>query len=264
MALVVLQGLPARFSPETVRLASYMGYRTTMPHDHDPCWHPLEAAFSSHDAEACLVVKPGMRNVLLFGDSHANHLRPGLAAAYPDLNIREAASSGCTPLLTPKAMALQPCRDMLAFMFGEYLPQHPGGWVIVSANWAGKDVAGAAQTVDWLNARGFHVILSGPVVRYRLPLSELLALATWRHDPGLIDRFRAPGAEQLDAQFAAVAAQHGARYLSPYRAICAIGAACRTVADNGVPVQWDEAHLTNDGALMVARQAPLADIPVTP
>jgi hypothetical protein len=136
--------------------------------------------------------------------------------------------------------------------------------VIVAANWSPKDLAGAAQTVDWLNARGFHVILAGPVVRYRLPLSELLALATRRHNPGLVDRFRTPGSEELDAQFAAVAAQHGARYLSPYRAICAVGAACRTVADNGVPVQWDEAHLTSDGALMVARQAPLADIPATP
>jgi peptidoglycan/LPS O-acetylase OafA/YrhL len=265
VALVTLQGVPARFSPETVRLASYLAYTKIAPHPNTACsLKPVSTAFETYDPAKCLAIKSGARNLLLFGDSHAAHLRSGLAANYPDLNIRVATASGCKPVLTPSEKSRPECLKLLAYMFGDYLPRHRGGWVMLSARWSPKDVVAAGQSIDWLRSRGFNVILSGPVGAYQLPLAELLALSAQRHDPRLVDRFRDPAAREADAAFAKVAERHGALYVSPYRALCPSGSACRTIADDGAPVQWDEAHLTHEGSLLVAAQAPLAGIPVAP
>lgn len=263
VALVVLHGVPGRFAPETARIAAHLAYPEITPHPNSRCWIKPGAAFETYDPAACLATKPGVRNVLLFGDSHAAHLRSGLAATYPDLNIREATASGCKPVLSPGPKSRPECRQLLAYMFGDYLPRHPGGWVLISARWDVHDLAAAARSIDWLRAHGFRVILSGPVVTYRLPLSQLLALSMQRHEMKLADRFRDPAAGGLDTAFADVARRHGALYISPYRALCASGPSCRTLAADGAPLQWDEAHLTHEGSLLVAASAPIASIAVT-
>jgi peptidoglycan/LPS O-acetylase OafA/YrhL len=262
LAIISLQGLPGRLSPDAARLAYFMQYRKFAPHPNTACsLQPNAGAVAGYDVQSCLRVKPGVRNVLLMGDSHAGNLRSGLAGAYPDLNIRVATMSGCKPLLVRRAKFAE-CARLRELMYGDYLPRHPGGWVILSARWAAGDLNEAARAVDWLKAHGFNVILSGPVVTYRLPLSQLTALSAQRHDPKLPDRFRDPGAAKLDAAFAEVARRHGAIYMSPYRALCGGGPACWTVANNGAPVQWDESHLTYEGSLLVAANAPVNLIPV--
>jgi peptidoglycan/LPS O-acetylase OafA/YrhL len=264
LAFIVLHGVPTRFSPQAVQIASNLDRTQVRGHPNTPCSLKPDAPITDYHPDTCLAVKHGVRNVLLFGDSHAAHLRAGLETTYPDLNIRLATASGCKPVLVIQPKFRPECRQLLAYMFGDYLPHHPGGWVIISGRWGPDDLGPAAQSVDWFKAHGFKVILSGPVVAYRMPLSQLAALAAQRHAPTLADQFRIPGGAALDAAFADVARRHGALYLSPYHALCGSGPSCRTLASDGEPVQWDEAHLTYEGSLLVAAGAPIDHIPVTP
>ena len=62
---------------------------------HDPACRPTDRRKTIF----CLRVVPGMRNVLLAGDSHANHLWPALLETFPHTHFLASVQIGCRPLL---------------------------------------------------------------------------------------------------------------------------------------------------------------------
>ena len=61
---------------------------------------------------------------------------------------------------------------------------------------------------------------------------------------------------RLDARFVDFAQREGFPYISAYRAICPDQ--CQRLAANGMPLQYDTAHLTDEGSLFMAeRLAPM-------
>jgi len=194
--------------------------------------------------------------MLLMGDSHAAQLWASLSKAFPDINILQATASGCTPTIANRPIENQSCTRLKAFLFDDYLPRRLVDWIIVAGNWWQDDVANAAATVRWLRGHGFKVILVGPVVRYKLPLPALLARATERGNPSLVDSMRREDSAPLDEAFRRIAREEGVRYLSQYQALCG-AAACATTDRGGYPVQSDEGHLTLAGARLVAAMFPV-------
>jgi peptidoglycan/LPS O-acetylase OafA/YrhL len=79
-------------------LNAYRNYNAQQLFRIDRC--DVESRLPHEPMPECLVRQPGQAAIFLWGDSHAEHLYPGLAAAYPQgVSILQVTSSGCAPLL---------------------------------------------------------------------------------------------------------------------------------------------------------------------
>ena len=254
-ALVLSGGFPQRFDPHVLQIAGYDNDSSTNDFRTGRCFISSRDGFADFDRATCLRTDPGRPNLLILGDSHAAHLWAGMAAAHPRLNFLQGTASGCKPLIAPGAHDAERCRKLMQFLFDDYLKQEGKLQVLLAASWDEEDLAPLAATLDGLRARHIPVIVAGPIVRYQLPLPQLVALATTRGKPAIVDALRQPDGAALDSRVEAVARQHGAGYFSTWRALCG-PATCATTTADGMPLQFDYGHLTRAGSLLVARSFP--------
>jgi peptidoglycan/LPS O-acetylase OafA/YrhL len=255
-AIMQMNGLPKRFSGETVQLASYMARDDDTV--RNPCQVGLYAPNGTFSPAACLEQSDDRPNVLLIGDSHANHLRHGLDARYGNIAFQQATAAGCRVTLVAAERETPTCAAFRAQLF-ERLERDPPEWVLISLFWSGQPFGSLEPTVKWLRQQGIKVIISGPVVRYEVAMPHVLALANHRGDPQIVERARLPGTRDLDARFRDFARSIGALYMSNYSAMCPDDE-CVTVLPNGQPVQLDSHHLTTGGSYLVAEAFPAAAV----
>src|SRR5262249_57375933 len=83
-------------------------------------------------------------------------------------------------------------------------------------------------------------------------LPRLLAFPIQGDDPGLLDQIRLD-LSGLDAKMRTLAEQKGADYVSMLDALCK-GGSCETLAAPGVPLQYDDGHLTREGSVAAAER----------
>ena len=57
----------------------------------------------------------------------------------------------------------------------------------------------------------------------------------------------------MDDELAALAAQHGAQYVSLLRLLCS-GYSCLNRDDKDLPLLFDDEHFTTEGSILVARK----------
>lgn len=251
IGLVVTRGLPQRFSPEIARIADFIDN----PPPNDKCFIGRLSTAGSYDYNGCLRIDPARPNVLVLGDSHANHLVPGLRQIYPAINFQETAVAGCRMTVNVTGDLAPDCATFRQRMFGDYLPRLRPRWVVLSNFWGWETVDQIGPTLDWFRTHGIGVILVGPVTRYEVPLPLVLATARRRGTDEPLQRLRIAYIPDLDRRIAAIARDHGVAYLSPYQQLCP-GGQCITVAPNGDPVQYDYGHLTEAGSRIVAAGFP--------
>jgi len=259
-ALVVSKGWPNRYPPQVVRVAEMLHPLKATPSQKDRCFLTTDMPTRDYDVAFCRDRRdPNNRNILLMGDSHSAHLWYGLHNRYPQLNILQYAFAGCKPVLTQQPRVDSRCAAMMRDMFANYLGKRRIDWVILAANWKQEDLPAIAETLSWLHSHGIHAVLAGPVVHYKLPLPQLLALSIARSDPTLVNRYRSAGDPQLDEQVAKIAHDHGAIYFSTYRTLCRKGS-CEIMDADGIPLEFDQAHFTATGSMRVARGFPIEQV----
>jgi peptidoglycan/LPS O-acetylase OafA/YrhL len=254
--LVALHGVPGRFSPDVVRLAAVADDASPNDFRIGKCFISSSYSFSDFDPAQCLMRIDAKRNVLIMGDSHAGHLWSGLAERYPEVNFEQATASGCRPLLPSDNKGEIRCTELMAYLFETYLPTAKLDAVILSGNWQQDDLEAVGAVLEWFRSHGIKVILSGPIVRYDAALPLILALALQRHQPALIERSRTADIDVLDTEFAGLANAHNVTYFSAYKALCD-ARKCQTLDDAGVPIQFDNAHLTHAGSVILAGRFPM-------
>jgi peptidoglycan/LPS O-acetylase OafA/YrhL len=261
--IMASRGLPSRYDDRVGSLASVLGYSYYKPFRAHQCFLDSGDTFKSFDPGVCLSESSREPNVLLIGDSHAAHLWDGLQKVFSRTNVMQATAAICKPFyfeqqnivgLQNIGEFLKQCNLLMGFIYNEYLMSHHPELVILAVRWSFEDEEGLAGTLDWLKQRQFAVLVVGPDPNWYLPVPILAALAAERNDPGLIERHfdNARGAA-LDERFAALAAAHGAKYVSIYKALCK-AAGCRTLGDSGLPLMFDYSHLTAEGSELVAKQ----------
>ena len=251
---VTSNGIPTRFSPDVLALASYTngGWSESQWTGH--CF-----AYAAHPEiqPQCLVPTSGRPDVLLFGDSHAAHLSYGLATAFPEIDLLQATASNCKPLLTSRNSPDAFCRQIIATVFDHFLPDHPPNGVILSAFWDPSDAKPLAETVAYLHAAHLRVDVLGPSAAYDQPLPDLLVKSIFRRDPTLPSHHLNLTASQFqafDESLANAALSNGAyRYISIRELMCP-ASQCVEYAVPGIPVQFDATHFTNAGSLLVAQR----------
>jgi len=219
---------------------------------HGPCFlTPESVGAAAFDFASCLSISPGQKNVLILGDSHAAHLRPGLSAEFPHIHFLQATAVGCKPLVSSQGAAR--CTTLRDQVIDQWLPLHRVDTIVVSARWSRSDIAAFAATAGRLKEYADRVVMLGPTPEYDRPLASLLA---WEQQQGLHEGsfargFLRPGPAPLDATLAALALPAGVSYVSSYQAFCQPECRVRTVA--GAPMQFDYGHLTREGSAVLAQ-----------
>lgn len=260
--LILFSGALTRWSPDAIRVASYLDYRPEEQFRQGTCF--VDGLLGQkYNAAECLVSKSGEKNYLLIGDSHAAALWYGLSHTFAGVNTMQATASGCKPVIedrfTPGAIGRlrerqSECRDVIGSIFNNYLPSHPPDALLIAANWDPEDIPGLRGTLQWTTGRGIPTILFGPMVAYDAPLPRLLALSIQAHDRALPDSHLLMKYWPLDADMRKLAGQFpGVKYVSLLAPMCE-GHSCTVYAGDGTPLEFDSNHYTKQGSLAVAER----------
>ena len=250
--LAGLEGVPSRFPPQVVRLASYLAYDPGAAFRQGRCY--LDNDRESLDEAMCLHVASDRPNYLLMGDSFAAHLWLGLSRALPNVNVLQASMGQCRPVVIAAAVFDSgACTKLRNRLFGMFLEETKVDRVLLAAAWKDKDIAPLLSTLDALRARGLDVTVLGPLVEYDQPLPRLLADEILRNDPSIARRMRDASIPVRDQTMRALVTARGATYVSLYDAACP-GDICQELTQDGVPVQFDTGHLTAEGSIVIAQR----------
>lgn len=258
-AFLLFGGLPARFSLQAVRVASWLDSSDTASrYRTGSCFLTSDLTLASFNRDGCLHESPTHPNVLLFGDSHAAQLDYGLVRAFPELNFLQATAALCLPVDHHTQLGRRHARDCVQltdYILNDYLPTARNiSVVLLSGHWTRSDLDGLDSTIRHVQSLGIPVALIGPAIEYDAPLPRLLAFSLQDNDPTLAQRHQVAAVRTLDTTMATLARDRWhVPYFSWFDTLCPNGP-CEEYAAPGIPLEQDEAHLTGPGSLAVARK----------
>jgi peptidoglycan/LPS O-acetylase OafA/YrhL len=252
---LALHGLPDRFPLQARKVAEYLDQERT--HDQfrtDTCFMTArDWDFDKFDPAACMPADPSKGTMLILGDSHAAHLWWGMNAVHSDrLNVMQATSAGCKPVLEQRPRQFPGCTRLMTYVLTQYLPSHHVDTLLLGARWESGDLPSLAKTLEWLRSQHVHVVLFGPMLQYDAPLPRLLAMSIRQNDPDLPALHRVTAMSALDVGMAASAkSEWRVPYVSLIDLLCDKDD-CVKYAGTDVPLLSDYGHLTKDGSVLVA------------
>jgi len=243
-------GLPQRLSPEAQRYAAMLDkHKYFGIYDRGTCFLDYDQGADDYDPTACLTAdKPG--GVLIYGDSFAAHLFPGLRALDSDEAVRQYTATSCRPIRT----ANERCNAFYDRFLSEILPRARASTVVLSAFWApyfnrlgpAEFKSRVAATVAAIQTTGKRVVLFGQTPTYHRPVPYTLALAG-----RAMNRLPARDAHLTNAVLRDIAQQAGAVFLDPYAVAC--DELTCVAARDGEPFHWDFGHFTLEGSKFYAK-----------
>jgi peptidoglycan/LPS O-acetylase OafA/YrhL len=197
-------------------------------------------------------------SVLLWGDSHAQHLRHGLQSQLPaDVALMQVATAGCAPSLTDRQPdALGSCNRSNRFALELIDARKPH--TVVIAQGARHDRTDWAALAADLRRRGVHqVLLVGPVPKWKPALHRVVARDHWPAPPrelrGYLDSRTIDTDRLLSVKYRDTPSL---RYLSAIEVLCT-EQGCLTYLGDDVKtglITWDYGHLTPDSSLYLGER----------
>ncbi len=197
--------------------------------------------------------------IVLWGDSHAAHLWPGLKAAAEPGTAAQWTASGCPPFLN-EAFAKRPhCRDINDWVLRKVLETRPQVLILAGA-WVKHDEAtirrGLAETLSRLGADPSwrpRIVLVGSVPAWRKPLPKLLASDFLGGDERARSRNDLdPDMARRDALIRELAGGR-AEFFSPIAVACNDEGCLRYLEKDGarLPFAFDYGHMIEESSVMV-------------
>ena len=256
--------LPARFPAEVQALADF-SYRYEPVYRERVCYLTPDQPPAALAPE-CIERQPaGAPLVVLWGDSHAAHLYPGLhwLQGQQPFRLAEFAGSRCPPLLDVETPTQPFCQEMNR-TFLDALARLRPATVMLAARWRLYPLETLDRTVDAVRraAPSSRVVVVGPVPQWNTRLPQVL-LAYHRDHPREPVPARtafglAPYVWDFEQDVRGRVERAGAEYASAMNALCT-REGCVTKVPEGSDglTTWDEAHLTASGSMyLAARLAP--------
>jgi peptidoglycan/LPS O-acetylase OafA/YrhL len=250
--------LTGHFGAEAARIAAYgVRYPYAALFREGRCFLKPEQSLADYDQAACFDIDPRRENVLLWGDSQAAHLLPGLSAwsARKDLHLLQATASICPPLFGV-AIATRPHCRAFNDRIAQLLQQHPDIVVLLSAEWPHyEEILGTDEVVRALQATakrlgelGIRFVVIGPSIHWRQSLPGMLAHRAERKlDLDDTSMLIVASSFLIDRRLRA--ALPGLPYISILDTVCPDQRCPAFVGD--VPMAFDMNHLTKEASLMV-------------
>lgn len=194
---------------------------------------------------------------LLWGDSHAAHLYPGLKTRFgDDAGLVQRTASGCPPLAGQSIPNRPHCADIQNHVWEEIVAHRPAR-VTLAARWDSYDWHKLRDTVERLRLLGVkHIQLIGPVPQWHNGLPRQVAIAYRENGfSALPERLTSgvlPEPFFIDESMRATAEELGIDYVSPVQGFCDVEG-CRVLSpqSNSALVAWDDAHLTTEGSIFL-------------
>ena len=159
--------------------------------------------------------------VLIIGDSHAAHLAPGLAEAFPGSAISQVTAAGCRPVIDQPVNNYPFCADLVGGVMRDELSQGSHDLIVLAGRWEVSDLPALERTLEQLNSAGRNVLLVGPAAEWSQFVPRLL---TWAHERGigseLPDAMLIHERGELDADMAKLASATATPYFSIYSLQC--------------------------------------------
>lgn len=245
LGVTAVGGAPWRLSEREAQLASFLEYKTD--------FGKRVCAISSNSKPSkykCIGSAREQPNVLIFGDSHAQHFVKSLAEAYPSVYFTQLASTNCPPLIGTKGK--KACTDFVTNALQNIIPTKSFDAIIISSRWRIYDNSKLEKTISYLKQHTPRVIVFGQTMEYTADVPSILLRSnllrrsiSLREAAANFERFA-----QLNDQLMKRLARLGVEFYSPAQAICPQGN-CALLTLDGTPYQWDNAHLTSRGAMEV-------------
>lgn len=194
------------------------------------------------------------RNILLWGDSYANHYKSTIINGnyFPSYNIYGVSKFSCPPYYGIKGKS--ELDDDKCWDFNNYVLDNLKSFdkIIISANWwsYSRDPSFIDNVYSLMKAvsdKGIEIIFLGvsPVYHTRIP--HIIARDMLYGD-GDLDRYQIEFDQSLDTQLKSVVTQFG-NYYSLYNLLCD-NSICRFRDENGA-YHIDNGHLSKYGAKVI-------------
>jgi peptidoglycan/LPS O-acetylase OafA/YrhL len=202
-----------------------------------------------YDESECIRVGD-KTNVLLIGDSHAAHYYTAMNEYFSGSHISQVTAAGCRPIIS--YVGKEYCTALIRRAFEEYLNKYEFDLVVLAGRWSIDDLTGLQNTLEFLKAKNIKIMLIGPVIEYVQPLPVLLA--RFGREDHTVSNNKIEGARiytnriQINNSIARIAKVNHISYVSPIQTMCP-DRKCITILSNGEPIQFDNGHLTYNGAL---------------
>jgi peptidoglycan/LPS O-acetylase OafA/YrhL len=261
-------GLSFRYPAEIRRLAAYDYNRERTLHEaayrDDTCF----ASFAYREPQC--VDKPQGASPLwvLWGDSHAASLYPGLRAEQGRRGFRIAqfTSGSCPPLIDLKSEDRARCQDFNDGVIERLATLRPYG-VLMEAHWAlyvglnklpTFEAAALRETVQKLQDIGIRrIVVMGGLPTWKIYQTRA-AFKIWRRQHSLPERSseyldREPFSADIMVKQALSGTQ--AVFISPILELCEYGACLLSAdPDDFKPISWDNDHLSIAGSEFLIRR----------
>ena len=221
------------------------------------CFHEVASDETVSRLENCIVAEPSGNNVLLWGDSYAAHLYPGLAEAGPaGMSISQITAAACPPMI----MGDDAPADLCSLANGIAKEAARSGnidQIVLASGWHEHGVRDLDDTLSRLELlTDARVIVVGPGPNWQLALSRNWSFFEASRMTSLPE-YAKPRliAKQLDMgeAISETAEQHGAEYFDMIDTLC-VDHECLVRTGPGIDTltTWDHGHLTRRGSRVVA------------
>jgi peptidoglycan/LPS O-acetylase OafA/YrhL len=208
-----------------------------------------------YDKSQCITHTEGKKNYLLFGDSHAAHFYSALEELIIDdkETLSQATTSGCS-LLLPYSGAKR-CLGLNKWVYEELIKEKHFDTIILSGNWKSESKKNFQHSLEIFLKHADRVVVLGPSLEYTQSLPRLLLNLKDGENSSQIYK-----SGSLYTVFATVnrliesyVTMDNATYISILRTTCFDGG-CTSVTPSGSPVNFDNGHLSHDGAKYILKQ----------
>lgn len=269
IALYITQGVPGRF--DFLPSALVVRYDPTEGARHGECWLQKEHAFDAFEADCMPAEDDSVPSLLVWGDSHAARLYPGLVNVFSgEFSLGLLARSSCPPMLDVRGL----CDENNDYVLS-ILKENPPDQVLIFAHWARryekvapldkKQLARLTAAIDdavkQLTEIGVKkVLVLGPAPYWESYLPNIVKSKLQENgDTDSIPlwigaEMLKPVSFQIDGHLKKKNWPKNTQYFSVIDMLCT-DKGCRTYTpeSNVELTTWDYGHLTTSGATFVAR-----------
>jgi len=261
---VATEGVPSRIPPQLQAIAAWSDIHPSLNWRAGHCYHAPQTR-DEFSGECTPLKRPDVPLVLLWGDSHAAHLYPGLVSAQSihSFDIIQWTAGLCPPTVIPFPHESLNCPARRATALKKLMQLNPDT-VLLAGAWElylGEDQSEAdiiralSETIRQLRVDGDRdIVLFGPGPRWNTSLAiDLYRFMVAKRMDAIPERFGgiSDATWHLDAAMAARAAALNVRYVSVLNYFCN-KSGCRTVADRTKTrpdlLYSDSNHLTVSGS----------------
>ena len=207
-----------------------------------------------YEEDKCITYKEGKKNYLLLGDSHAAHYYSALTELIQeDETLSQVTASGCTPLVPYNGA--KRCSGLNKWAYEVLIREKHFDMIILSANWRLVNKQSFQNSLNQLLKYTDKLVVLGPSMEYKQSLPRLLLNLKKGEDSSQIYKKASTYNTfvTIDKLLKRYVSMENAYYISILEIVCN-GDSCTTITENGTPINFDNGHLTHEGAYYILKR----------